>query len=336
MRLPLIVAALFSLLWAQPEFSSCIEKNRLGMAEIDTIAVLAIDGERLLAAIGGIKPHALPAQWQLLNFDPLTGFAVVRAKHNLLPVAFRSADRMDEHPRLAVVSSQEAGDGIVQSRQEGLCGARLDRPLPHGSVVCAPCYAVVGVAMNGGFIESDYLRHLIDFDASPFYWGDLGFRLYGGQNRIRYVNPFFKNNPFRPEDEIVRIGGTEITDGRTAARAIALLKPGSTVTVVYRRDAQEHSVQVTAGPRLGGGQIADTFLEHLGWRLDQNLTVQVLLEEGFAGSRAIRPGDRLIQINKTVVTNSEQAQAALSGYDGPVKLLMGREGFHFFITLHTE
>ena len=82
--------------------------------------------------------------------------------------------------------------------------------------------------------------------------------------------------------------------------------------------------------------MGDTFLEHLGWRLDQNLVVHALVDQGFAGSSAIRPGDRLIQINKSVVTNSQEAQAALSGYSGPVKLLMGREGFHFFITLQTE
>lgn len=82
--------------------------------------------------------------------------------------------------------------------------------------------------------------------------------------------------------------------------------------------------------------MADTFLEHLGWKLDQSLTVHSIIDQGFAGSRAVRPGDRLIQINGAVVKSSEEAQRVLSGYHGPVKLLMSRENFQFFITLKTE
>lgn len=336
-RLLLWGATLVGLWAAEPDpFSSCIEKNRLAITQAGSFTALAVDRERLLVSVGLLSPLRLPGEWRLLRFDPLSGFALVAAQHTLEPAVFRKSDRIGEHPKLAVVEAQSADDAVLAQRQEGLRGARLDRPIRSGTVVCAPCYAVMGVGMLGAFMESDYLTHFINAGGEAFYWGDLGFRLYEGENRVRYISPFFAGNPFLPEDVIVSIGDVNVTNGREAARAVLLLEPDRPVKVRFLRANVAHETVVAAGKRLGGGLMADTFLEHLGWQLDQDLVVHAIVDQGFAGSRAVRPGDRLIQINGAVVKNSAQAQAVLSGYRGPVKLLMSRENFQFFITLQTE
>lgn len=195
----LLGVALSLLCCAEPQFSSCVEKNRLALTQSGGFSALAVDQKRLLVPVGLLSPAHLPKEWQLLLFDPLTGFAVVSADHALEPAAFRKADRIGEHPLLSIVEPGNDETAALTSREEGLCGARLDKPIVSGAVVCAPCYAVMGVGMLGGFIESDYLRHLIDFEGEIFQWGDLGFRFYTGENRVRFVNPFLPTTLFCPK-----------------------------------------------------------------------------------------------------------------------------------------
>ena len=322
-------------LWAGEYFACCEEKNRLAIVQANGYTFYAVGPDRLLHV--GPLPRGLSIgshQWRILRHDPLFGLTLYEAPHDAWPLDFRAVTRVLEHPeRLSVVQPEGSFQARFGAFGESFYPASLDRTVPDGAVVCAPCYAVVGLGFGGGFIESDLLTHFIHFEGEDFGWGDLGFRLGRGSNQITSVTPFFENNPFAYGDRIVAMDNRELNSSAAVNRAVMVLPPGQVSQVEIEREGQRMRFEARAATRMGGGRYADTFLEHLGWRLDESLTIQVLVHEDVVGRGAMRVGDQLIQINNQVVTDPQSAMEILSEHEGPVKLLLSRDNFHFFIQL---
>ncbi len=327
-----LMGLLGALLMAGEYAACCEEKNRLAVVERAGFSFYAVDENRLLYV--GKLPRGLPDQWRIVRHDPLFGLTLYEVAHGATPLVFRPIDRIDEHPdRLTLVQGGARFSVRFEQHQEGFTPAQLNRPAQEGAILCAPCYAVMGLGYRGGVIESDLLEHFIHFSGPSFAWGDLGFRLAPGSALIMAVNPFVADNPFLPGDRVVAIDTERVRSAAHAARLLFTRIPGQEAKVRIEREGQEHTYRVPVGERLGGGRYADTFLEHLGWRLDESLTIEVLVHEDVIGRGAMRVGDQLIQINNHVVEDAQSAMALLSGHEGPVKLLLSRDNFHFFIRL---
>ncbi|MDR1451259.1 MAG: PDZ domain-containing protein [Helicobacteraceae bacterium] len=326
-----VVCTLAAFACAAPldEFAPCAEKNRLAFAREGAFTGLAIDKKRLLVPLGLLGADKLPKTWSLERYDPMTGMAIVRAKHELVPIVFRKADRVNEHKNLLLMSDAEAVIVPVTSliRQHGMKPARVPNRSVSGSPLSAPCYSVVGVSMFGAIIESDFLERFI---ASGEPFGDLGFRLEG--DKARYINPFIKDNPFQEGDQIKAINGARFEAPRELERAILFLIPADDANVTVRRGGADITIKAKVFPRLGGFLKADTFMEHIGWNLSGDLFVRDI-----GGSTLpILVGDQLVAIGGKAVKTPKEARAALSERKGAVRLLMQRDDFQFFITIETD
>jgi hypothetical protein len=316
---------------ASPEFAPCAAKNRLAYAREGAFLGAAIDKDRLLVPLGLLDPSKLPKAWRLERYDPLSGFAIVRADHNLVPIVFRKADRLTEHQNLLLMNETDEIVVPVSSvvRQNGGVFARVPPRSPSGSLLTAPCYAVVGVSTLGAIMESDFIERFIEAP-DPFNWGDLGFRLEGFT--VSSVDPFAPNNPFTKGDRIKTLNGAAYDAPEKLARAILFLTPNNEANITIERDGAEITLSVKVIARLGGFLSADTFLERFGWIFNQDLHIR----SSNNPKLPVRAGDRLVAINGAIVKNSAEARAALSGYKGAVRLLMQRDDFQFFIAVETE
>ena len=328
---------------AQSEFAGCSERNRLSFVQNGSFTALAVSENLLLVPVGLLDISLLPPAWQLVRFDPLSGFALVRTDHRALPLRFRNADRIGEHQTLMLMNPSQQRVITTQSltRQHGFFPAHTQTATISSTLVISPCYAVVGVSMLGGIVESEFLLHFIrggssdsddlggrDLNNSDFGWGDLGVRLNGFE--VVHIDPFFVGEQFAVGDKIMSINGEKFNTARELERYILLLAPRSTARVVAARNGEPHEFEKPVSKRLGGFLAADTFLEHYGFRLDKNLFI-VSVEESKKGR--LQTGDQLVAINGVLVKTSAEVRAALTGRTGQLKALMQRDSFQFFITM---
>ncbi|MDR0665419.1 MAG: PDZ domain-containing protein [Helicobacteraceae bacterium] len=313
------------------EFAPCAEKNRLAYARERNLVGVAIDADRLLVPLGLLSPNKLPKAWSLERYDPLSGLAIVRAKHNLIPIVFRKADRVTEHKNLLLMNENEAIAIPVSSviRQLGATPARVAARSQSASLLTAPCYAVVGVSTLGAIIESDFIERFIASEA-PFYWGDLGFRLE--DFNVSSVDPFITNNPFKRGDRIKALGGAVYETPEKLARAILFLRPNDETNISIERGGEEITLSAKVSKRLGGFLVADTFLERFGLVFNRDLFVRSVDNNRLS----VRAGDRLVSVNGEIVKTSAEARGILTGHSGAVRLLMQRGDFQFFIAIEAQ
>lgn len=311
-------------------FDSCISKNRLAFVQKSEFIAIAISNDRLLVPFGLLDLSLLPNDWKVVNRDFLTGLAIVETNHTALPVQFRSSTRFHEHDKYISILPNESFEATIKQHQYSLCGARLDRPIRSSSIICAPCYAVMGVGVLGRFVESDYVLHLIHSKA-PFYWGDLGFRFYDKSNKIEFL--YRKDLGLNHDDEIISISDLNSTNRSKLEKKILLLQPDTNVTVGFKRDGEIKTVDLIVQKRSGGGLLGDTFLEDLGWQFTQDLFVYSVQEGSYVGSKNIKIGDRLIGINGIKVANSYDVRVVLKNAGKKLKLLIERDEFQFFVVI---
>ncbi|MDR0746573.1 MAG: hypothetical protein LBE89_01630 [Helicobacteraceae bacterium] len=328
MKAALFVCALFAVIRAD-EFAACLERHSLSTAEQGTLFTVAIDKDRLLA----IGDSPLPKGWESLRYDPLTGLTLAKAAHNLLPIVLRGADRINEHKEAAFFG--KSGISIVPAqsvkRQNGVetAGGRAT-----GTLLTSPCFGVTAIATDAGFIESEFLRRFIDSNQSGrFFWGDLGVRLKGFT--VEFIDPFVRASPLLAGDKIVSINGVSFGGSYELERAVLLLEPETTAAIAIERGGRLVELQSPVYRRLGGFLFADTFLERLGIRFDKALFVRSV--ESINGrTLPIALNDRLISINGIQVADDRGVRAALSAFNGQIRLLMQRSDFQFFINVDME
>lgn len=312
-------------------FNSCIEKNRLAFEQNGEFIGIAIDKEQLLVPFGLLYPSDLPKEWRLVRSDPLTGLAVVKANHNKTPVNFRTSSRFFEHSRFVSVLPDTHFESGVKEHQVGLCGAKLEKPIRSSSIICAPCYAVMGVGVMGRFVESDYILHLIRSDDG---WGDLGFRLYENSNKIEFVSK--TTLPVEIGDEVISIGDLNSTNHIDLMKKILLTTPKTNLKVGFKRGGVVQYADMVVAKREGGGVLADTLLESLGWKFTHDLFVHSVEQNSFISNKNAKVGDKLIEINGKPVRNSHEVKVALRDAIEKISLLIERDEFQFFIVIDKE
>ena len=166
-------------------------------------------------------------------------------------------------------------------------------------------------------------------------------------------------------DIIRKIDGEEVEDDNFLRNKVAGTQPGSTVNLSVLRGESEQEIKVTLGefkigneqapenkaPKqsdngsVGNGRLGlslQPLTPETAQRLDIPVEVRGLLitavdPESAAAEKGLLKGDVVMEINREIVANLEQARAAiLKSGDRPVLLLVSRRGQAFFVSLKPE
>ncbi|MDR3347761.1 MAG: hypothetical protein LBN32_04025 [Helicobacteraceae bacterium] len=314
------------------DFNACIARNALSIVHHNGLIAAAIDKERLLVPLGFLPLSVLPKEWKVERYDPISSFAIVRFSHDLLPIVFRKADRMGEHKELALFNKNATLAVLSEqiTRQRGMKPALLPIASTSGTLLSAPCYAVVGISVMGAVMESDFLTHFIESNQSSFSWGDLGVRM--DNTTVSYTDPFVKDNPFVAGDRLIELNAVAYASARELERAIALLTPSETAAIVVEREGKRIELNATVATRQSGFLASDTFLERFGWSFDSELFVQSV-RMVTPQSPLMQEGDQLVAINGIPVANEQEVMAMIATITQPPRLLVQRDRFQFFINL---
>jgi serine protease Do len=154
-----------------------------------------------------------------------------------------------------------------------------------------------------------------------------------------------------PGDVIVQYNNQAIEESRELVRMVSRTKPGTTVPIEVMRDRQRRTLQVTIAAleaEADSGASASASAWGLTLReLEPAARQQLRLPEGRTGvlvsaiepgspaARAgVRPGDVVLDVNRTSVSSAADAVAALGrGSQDTAFLLLWRDGQELFVTV---
>jgi len=157
------------------------------------------------------------------------------------------------------------------------------------------------------------------------------------------------NSGLRAGDVILQFNGIAITDSTQFPVAVADLKPGTAVQLAYWRDDATHDVNVVLG-RLNEATSESTAVE--GVRAPDGLTVRELSPEeqrqagveggvrveksvGPAAFAGIEPGDVILMVDNTPVSDPAELRQKVEHSGNAVALLVQRNGERMFVTIDT-
>lgn len=239
---------------------------------------------------------------------------------------------------LASINATQAIKGRVINFKGGIFDlGRFSSNLAKNSVVSNICYQIYGFSVDSNrFVP----KHLIDrfLSKKGGIYGDIGVRLSENSNKliVKDIDIFFSNNPFLPNDEILKINNVSLKNKNDFEWIVADLTPNEAIQVQVKRNGLLKTLNLRAGERFGGGLVSDHFFERFGVILDSSLTFKKIpLRLPFNLSQ-LSEGDKIIWINKVRIKendNFSHLRNALTKawLQGEAELLVLHEGVEIFI-----
>ncbi|MDO5045676.1 PDZ domain-containing protein, partial [Campylobacter sp.] len=201
------------------------------------------------------------------------------------------------------------------------------------------------------FIPSRYLKHFMAYQ--DVYYGDVGavFEMMGTKFVVKSVEQLGRGKALMAGDEILTINGEKFKSLREFNERILFAKKGEVLTFEVLRDGEvekfeiavsndanimsqkpEKTKQETKEP-IKSVQVTNVVKDVFklqGVSFDKNLVVKKVDEGSKAANFGIKPGDKLIQVNRTEVKNYKEALNLASKESSEQVLLFRRGGFDFF------
>jgi Do/DeqQ family serine protease len=143
-------------------------------------------------------------------------------------------------------------------------------------------------------------------------------------------------------DVILKVGDKEVNEPQDVQFAVLEYDPGDSIPLAVIRDGKQLTISVKAGRRENGSVAAggEDQLEKLGLGLaedDRGVVVSGVDPDGAAAVVGLRPGDRILEVNREIVKSIEDVRKALSDtHGGSAVLYVERGGAKFFVPLPVE
>jgi serine protease Do len=190
----------------------------------------------------------------------------------------------------------------------------------------------------------------------------------GGQEGA-LISDVIKGSPaaeagLRRGDVVIGLNGKQVSQPGTLSREIAMMRPGSRAELKLLREGQERTVTVKVGELPGDegaesglpgaapsepsdrdsrtvgslglalDDLSDVARRHLGYGHDVRGALVTGISQGSAAEEAgLRPGDVILQVDRSEVNSAEKAARAIAASDPPVLLLVKRGDSSLFLTL---
>ena len=233
----------------------------------------------------------------------------------------------------AAVNAKKAVEGKIIKPQIGLNHlATFSDDFSSPSLLTNSCCALEGIVTKRGIIQKEYLERFLKVKDTRY--SDIGIRVYNNDKivKIKRINPFIKNNPFKNDDIIISFDGKKVKNASSLMRKILFSKIGSKHKVKVKRGSKMLSFGVVTFERIGGGYKSDTFLESKGLYFDKNLVILKLSD--FFRKYGLKAGDQLLKINGKSVSNMDDLGVYLGAFKEKSSILFQRNGFQFFININ--
>lgn len=243
--------------------------------------------------------------------------------------------------------------GIILEAQKGFLNyARFSGELPRNGVISNICYQIYGLGIQKDrFIDSKYLTRFLE-QKTPYY-GDIGVRIYSQDSKqkslkVQYVDPFFPNNPFLQNDEIISINHKPIKDYYDFEWLVSNLKEDSLAQIQIKRTVNKKienlNFEIKVQKRYGGFLIPDLFFERIGIELNDQLEIIGTDSKKQNLQQGLLKGDVILWINGQKIfdydrKDSKEIQARVRHLLtqavslGKLDILISRGGFQFTINL---
>ena len=240
---------------------------------------------------------------------------------------------LDRHPNdvAAITSITVLKNHIVNEGLNLDHLAVLKKKSYKGLGLFGACCTLRGFVADEGVVTSEMMLHFLR-DNKRFATAGIRLEKIKGKTLVQSVNPFFASNPFRVGDEILYFDGKKRSFD-TLTKEILFAKVGSKHQFRVKRNGSSEGLQIYLKKRLGGGVLAETYLEQYGLRMDSNLNIVVIDDKSVASSLGLMVGDTLKSIDNKVVS-SDSSVRALFAKGRPTKLmrlLIERKGLQFSV-----
>jgi len=314
---------LLNLFACQGGYYSCVQKVKDSHTIQKNSLYIPVKNHKIL-----VYSQKKPAG-KILKEDPFLSLYLIKATKSF-------AYPFDVNMRLqlgtAIVNAKRAQEGKILKHQIGLNSlARYSAKVKLPALITSSCCSLEGIVTPRGVIEKEYLQRFLS-NASCKY-ASLGIRVQDEQGFVivSASNPYLKRNPFKKGDCILSFDGKKAKKASLFMRKVLFSKIGSKHRVKIKRNGKIMKLNVTMVERFGGGDVSDTFLEYKGIYFDENLNI-VKLSQYFR-EYGLKIGDRLMQVNGTLVTSEDELRKYIEDFKDFSSLLFSRNNFQFFVNI---
>lgn len=333
------------------DYSYCLKYYDEASSTLGKTRSIAIEGVKSTSSLLFLPSFKdLPRGVKIIKSDPFVGLYLVESKPKKYSYRLKIIDDYVKNKNIVAIG----GEGILKDKvsrgrilkdQSGFVDYGVfSNEVPKNSVLSNICYQIYGLGVGGkGFISKRYLDRFLSQNLP--YYGDIGVRISQKDKKVfvQEVDPFFKDNPFLPNDIIVSIDGNSITSYGQFEWVVSNLVYQKFVEVFVIRNTKKRSFWVHVDKRYGGFLLADTFLERFGIELDSDLVVTKINLDVSAKFPQLQVGDKIIWVDKNPVKDSKKkaydslreifSQAGVRKKEGKIQnieILILRSGLEFF------
>ncbi|RAX59233.1 hypothetical protein CCZ01_00365 [Helicobacter monodelphidis] len=330
----LVCGFLGNFLWAA-DFSRCAERISLSMEKVGNSYAVAINQNELLY-FGKKAPNG----FHIIKSDPFVGLYLLEAKKKMVPLEMKDLNEESMKGILGVGTTTNYETGKVTGRMNGFLDyAQFSAPTPQNSVITSICYQFYGLGTGDGFIESSYLKRFLDGD--QFVYGAIGalFVEKDEQIIVDYVEPFIEGIKLEAGDIIIEFNKKPVTSFNEFLQSIYELTPNTEVPIKISRNGNLEDISTAVFQRTDGMLLPHHYLSALGVRFTPDWVVTAIEDtpEG-AGFENLQVGDQILRLNNQEMPADfvEGAKIISVASKGPMRFLIDRNGFQFFVTTNKK
>ncbi len=281
---------------------------------------------------------------EVIKSDPFIGLYEIHPKKAAKGYILRQLDAKIQEIPLAVLGFSHYQETKLLQRQKGFLNyAKLDQSIKPNEVLGNICYQIYGIGAEDGLIEKKYLERFF-LQQEPYY-GSIGVRLSEG-NKVKLIDPFFKNNPFLPQDQIISINHKAINEQSDIEWVIANLPYQQEAIVMVLRNQNGKKVKkelkVVVDKLYGGFLLQDSFFESQGIKIDRNLVIRRLSKTLDNGLEVLKRDDKILWIDGRdprkesgdIFENLKSILSETFVKYGYIEMLISRNGFQFSIKVY--
>lgn len=267
---------------------------------------------------------------------------------------------------IAGVTLGHMDSGRILKRQKGYIDyANFSGRVGVNGVVSDICYQIYGLGTGGAaFIEKPYIDRFISMKDA--YYGDIGIRV-SSSLKVLSVDPFFKDNPFKLGDKILRINGHTFINHADYEWYVSNLPRGKLATVVIDRLVDEKikltkkqerdkkmgkdlnlpppkqikktiRYKIMVRKRYGGFYLPDTFFDRFGIVFNKEFVITKIKKDMKYDKTPLRVGDQLLWLNNIPIKRGNvgaksfaNLRLALSKSSNNIDMVIMRNGLQFHL-----